>query len=373
MEMIVFGSPSRYYQGPGCLDRFGEIVGGLGKRAVIVADAFVLPMLRQRLENSADGASLALQLLPFAGDVTNEAISGLLAEIEAGPFGGEPDIVVALGGGKAIDTGKAVAHRLGRGVVTIPTAAANDAPTSKNYVIYDEHHVLVEVAHLPENPKAVIADTAIIAGAPKALLVAGIGDGITKFFEATQCYSVQGSNLFGQKPSLSALVLAEAGYRIIREQVSEALEACAAGNPNAAFEKLVEALFVMGGLGFESGGLSIAHAMTRGLSREPSAATAMHGHQVAYGLLVQLELEGRDTEFLTELRQFYASIGLADSLAALGVTNVDAETYRLIAEPTLAAPHAKNFSRSLNVSDLIDAMARVESGAATFHSRTGEK
>lgn len=371
--MIVFGSPSRYFQGPGCFDRLGDIVSGFGRSAVVIADAFVLPMLEERLRNSATQASVELQVLPFSGDVTNETIANLVAAVEGGVFKGRPDIVVAIGGGKAIDTGKAVCHRLGCGIVTVPTAAANDAPTSKNYVIYDEHHVLVEVAHLPENPKAVIADTEIIASAPKALLVAGIGDAITKAFEASQCYAVQGNNMFGQRPSLSALALAKAGYEVVREHAANGLVVTGTGKPNAAFEKLVEALFLMGGLGFESGGLSIAHAMTRGLSREPSAATAMHGHQVAYGLLVQLALERRDAEFLTDMRNFYATVGLADSLSALGVGSPGTDTYRLIAEPTLAAPHARNFTRSLTVSDLIDAMARVEAEAATFHSRTGEK
>jgi glycerol dehydrogenase len=54
----------------------------------------------------------------------------------------------------------------------------------------------------------------------------------------------------------------------------------------------------MSGLGFESGGLSIAHAMTRGLSKVPGSREAMHGQQVAYGLLLQLMLEGSGPAFL---------------------------------------------------------------------------
>ena len=50
-------------------------------------------------------------------------------------------------GQRVIDAGKAVAHALDIPVVTIPTAASNDAPTSKNYVIYDENHRLLRVGH----------------------------------------------------------------------------------------------------------------------------------------------------------------------------------------------------------------------------------
>jgi glycerol dehydrogenase len=370
--MIVFGSPSRYYQGPGCLDGIGEIVRAIGVRAVVVADAFVLPILDEQLRRSFSQARLEAQVLPFAGDVTHAAVTALVSEVDAGPFGKHADVVVAIGGGKAIDVGKALCHRLGCAVVTVPTAAANDAPTSKNYVVYDENHALVEVAHLPENPRAVLVDTNVIASAPRALLVAGIGDGITKAFEAAQCYAVQGRTMFGQEPSLSALALAEAGYRTIREHAVEGLAVAGTSQSTQAFERLVEALFVMGGLGFESGGLSIAHAMTRGLSRVAGSAKAMHGQQVAYGLLVQLTLEERDDVFMTDLRSFYRTVGLATSLAALGVGVIDDAVYRAIAGPTLAAPHAKNFTRELSEADLVDAMRRVDGGNTQSTIQAGD-
>ena len=72
------------------------------------------------------------------------------------------------------------------------------------------------------------------------------------------------------------------------------------GQPNAAFERVVEAALLMSGLGFESGGLSIAHAMTRGLSRVAGPREAVHGWQVAYGLLLQLVLEKRDAAFMSD-------------------------------------------------------------------------
>ena len=354
--MLVFGAPSRYYQGPGCLEKIGEIAASAGARFAVVADAFVLPMLRGTLERAFANAGLSAQILPFSGDVTESAIAGLVAEAQAE----NPDAVIAIGGGKAIDVGKALSHRLGRDIITVPTAAANDAPTSKNYVIYDENHALVEVAHLPASPRAVIVDSSIIAGAPKALLVAGIGDALTKAFEAAQCYAVEGRNMFGQQPSLSALVLARACYDMVRRHACAGLALAGSGQSSKAFEELLEAMFVMGGLGFESGGLSIAHAMTRGLSKVKGAAEAVHGHQVAYGLLVQLHLERRPQDYIADLLGFYADVGLPTTLRALGVQSPDDAIFRQIAGPTLAAPHAKNFERELSEQDLIDAIRGVE-------------
>lgn len=371
--MIVFGSPSRYYQGPGCLSQLGPIVSGFATRAIVVCDGPVLYMLDTDLRSTLDGAGLSFQILAFTGDVTPAAIAALEAEVARGPLAGGVEAVIAVGGGKTIDVGKALCHRLGCAVVTVPTAAANDAPTSKNYVIYDERHALLEVAHLPESPRAVVADTAIIAGAPRALLVAGIGDAITKAFEAAQCHAAGGRNMFGADSSLAALALAEAGYRTVRENATEGLALAGTGQSAPTFERLIEALFLMGGLGFESGGLSIAHAMTRGLSRVEGAASAMHGQQVAYGLLVQIVLEGRPRDFLADMRGFYAEVGLAATLRALGVAEPSDAVYAAIAGATLAAPHARNFTHTLSERDLVEAMRTLEGAGAGQSTYRGDK
>ena len=365
--MIIFGSPSRYYQGPDCLAQVGPVAAAIGTRVVVVADAFVLPMLRDRLEASFSQAGVSAQILPFSGNVTAASIDDLLAAVLSGPLAGKPDAVSAVGGGKAIDVGKALSHTLGCDIVTVPTAAANDAPTSKNYVIYDDNYVLVEVAHLPSNPRAVIVDTNVIASAPAALLTAGIGDAVTKAFEAAQCYNSGGRNMFGQQASLSGLALAEAGYRTLRQYAVAGLALAGTGRSNPEFEKLIESMFLMGGLGFESGGLSIAHAMTRGLSKVPEAAKAMHGHQVAYGLLVQLVLEERSDAFMADIKGFYRQVGLPVTLAELGVTDPTNGMFEAIAGPTLAAPHAKNFQRTLTEHDLAGAMRQLEAAVTPRH------
>ncbi len=136
------------------------------------------------------------------------------------------------------------------------------------------------------------------------------------------------------------------------------------GTPNEALERVVEAALLMSGLGFESGGLSIAHAMTRGLSKVPGPREAMHGQQVAYGLLLQLMLEGRDTAFMVDLMDFYDVVGLPKSLADLSVTDTDDGTLGKIAEPSLAAPLARNFERQLSLNEMVAGMKALEALAA---------
>ncbi|NYH11863.1 glycerol dehydrogenase [Pseudomonas moraviensis] len=357
---LVFGSPGRYVQGTEVLAQAGAYLAHCGRSAVVVIDSYVLGLIRQRLDDSCAHAQVELHYITYDGEITADGIAGLRAAAANIEF----EMILAVGGGKCIDAGKALAHSSGRALITMPTVASNDAPTSKNYVIYDDHHQLSEVGHLLVSPRYVLVDTSLIAQAPRPFLLAGIADALTKKFEAEQCYKAAGVNMFGARPALSGLVLARECYEVIRRYAEPALALAGTGEVTVAFDHLIEAVLLMSGLGFESGGLSIAHAMTRGLSKIPGAQQQVHGKQVAYGLLVQLVLEDRDAELMGDMLSFYQRIGLPRNLTELGVPEVDDALLRQVAEPTLKAPHAKNFvtdsGAALTCDELIAAMRALE-------------
>ena len=118
--------------------------------------------------------------------------------------------------------------------------------------------------------------------------------------------------MYGGKPPLAAL-LAEGCLRILLEDGAQAL--AAAGTSHAAFERAVEAMILLSGLGFESGGLSIAHALTRGLPRIAGLATSAHGLRGA-GPLGAVGLEARDDGMLAELTRWYAQVGCPSACAS---------------------------------------------------------
>lgn len=356
--MIVFGSPRRYVQGAGAIDSIGEEVARLGRTAAIVVDAQVAALIGGRVADACAASGVTLTTIPFGGEITFAEIDRM--ERECGDL--RPDVLIAAGGGKALDAGKLLGRRLGARIVTVPTIASNDAPTSHIIVVYDAAHRIAAIERLPSNPDLVLVDTAIIARAPAILLSAGIGDAVVKRFEVAQCVGNGGLNMFGGTPPVAARVLAEACYTTLREHAEGGLAAAARGVPDLALERTVESCVLLSGLAFESGGLSICHAMTRGLSAVPGPATALHGLQVAYALMVQLTLEGREATFIEDMHDFFARTNLPASLATLGFRGGEAEL-RTIAELTVQAPHTKNFPRALTAEDLVAAMRTVEETA----------
>lgn len=356
MRPMIFGSPGRYIQGEGILENIGAYLVGYASRVMFVSDTFVREMVKPVVDSSCRMQNIHSTWIEFDGELTADAIDKLKMAAHPADY----HVVVAIGGGKTLDAGKALAHASNCPFVAVPTVASNDSPTSKNYVIYDENHHLAEVRNMPRSAVLVIADTALLAKAPRQFLIAGIGDALSKYFEAEQCMHSNGVNLFGGRASYSGYVLAKECYATIREHAEQALAELQHDAVFPSFDRLIEAVILMSGLGFESGGLSVAHSMTRGLSRVPGAATAPHGLAVAYGLLVQLHLEKRSDVFMRDVLSFYERIGLPRSLGELGAISPDHATRLTIADYTLTAPHMSNFERTLQAEDLVIAMKAVD-------------
>jgi glycerol dehydrogenase len=242
-------------------------------------------------------------------------------------------VVVGAGGGKVLDTARARAADLDLPVVSCPTIASGDAPCSDLSVVYTEEGVFQKYRFYRKNPDLVLVDTQVIAQGPPRLLVAGMGDALATWFEARTCVAGHVQNMRGGASTRSALALAELCYRTLLEDGAEALRAVQAQVVTPALERLVEANTLLSGLGFESSGLAAAHAVHNGLTAAPATHAYFHGEKVAYGLLVQLVLEGQPRSVLDQVLQFATEVGLPVTLAEVGLHEMPPELLRRAPAP----------------------------------------
>ncbi|CAN5409051.1 glycerol dehydrogenase [soil metagenome] len=353
MTIRAFGGPHRYVQGPGALSELVTLVPLYGRRPFFVADVAVISSLREQLAVLLKPIVDSLEIAEFSGECSASQIDMMAAKAGAANC----DVIIAIGGGKSIDTAKGVRILRGGAIIVVPTVASNDAPTSRLVIVYTDDHVLKEVRLMPTNPDAVVVDTSIIARAPRRFFVAGIGDALSKKFEAEQCFNSGGMNFYKARPAGLAVSIADQCYQVIRREAVASLAAVDRKEPDAAFENVVEATILLSGLGFESGGLSIAHSLTRGFSAIPSLNSSLHGEQVAFGLLTQLCLEQRPESFLTDMVAFYQAIGLPTNLKDLGFSGDVQDGIRIIAERSIAeAPYLKQFVGPVTLQNLMTAL-----------------
>ncbi|MFP5259308.1 MAG: glycerol dehydrogenase [Acidobacteriota bacterium] len=319
--------PGRYIQGSGALSRLGNELARLGKRHLCIGSPHPLEHLLPPVLPDLEQAG-AVRVERFGRECTDQEIERLLAV--AREFAAET--VTAVGGGKTLDTAKAVAARAGLPVAVVPTIASTDAPCSSVCIIYSPAGVFERVDLLPRNPDLVLVDTEIMAKAPARFLAAGMGDALATWFEADSCRISRGANIAGDVGSMTAHALARLCYETVRDWGLSALTACEAGVVTPALERVVEANTLLSGLGFESGGLGAAHSVHNGLTALAGVRGRYHGEKVAFGVLASLYLTDKPLAVIDEVYALCAALGLPTTLADLGLGGVSAEELLRVAE-----------------------------------------
>jgi glycerol dehydrogenase len=321
--LSVFTSPSRYTQGRNATAALGGEMTALGLEGpvLIIAGKTVIGLLSATWQRSLDEAGLKHAVHRFGGECS-------LTEIERAKTAARElpaRTIVGAGGGKVLDTARAVAADLGLPVVNCPTVASSDAPCSALSVIYTEEGVFQEYRFYRKNPDLVLVDTAVIAQAPARLLVAGMGDALATWFEARTCVEGRVKNMRGGGSTRSAAALAELCYKTLLEDGAAALQAVETRVVTPALERLVEANTLLSGLGFESSGLAAAHAVHNGLTAAPGTHHFLHGEKVAFGLLVQLVLEGSPRATVEQVLGFSSEVGLPITLGEIGLAELSSD------------------------------------------------
>ncbi|ELY2621647.1 glycerol dehydrogenase [Cronobacter malonaticus] len=331
MDRII-QSPGKYIQGAGVLSRIGDYLKPLAERWLVVGDKFVLGFAEETLRQSFKQAKLSVEIAPFGGECSQNEIDRLRKLADSARC----TAVLGIGGGKTLDTAKALAHFMAVPVAIAPTIASTDAPCSALSVIYTDSGEFDRYLMLPHNPNIVIVDTQVVAGAPARLLASGIGDALATWFEARACSRSGATTMAGGKCTQAALALAELCYNTLLEQGEKAMLAAEQHVVTPALERIIEANTYLSGVGFESGGLAAAHAIHNGLTAIPDAHHYYHGEKVAFGTLTQLVLENAPSEEIETVAALCHSVGLPITLAQLDIKEDVQTKMRLVAQAACA-------------------------------------
>jgi glycerol dehydrogenase len=343
--------------------RLGEAMKkmGLGGPALILASRSPARLLTDTWREALGDSGIAHEVHQFGGECS-------LPEIAKGKEAAQnarAKVIIGAGGGKVLDTARAVAAELDLPVVNCPTIASSDAPCSALSVVYTPEGEFLKYLFYRRNPELVLVDSAVIARSPLRFLVSGMGDAVATWFEAKTVVEARKSNQVGGATTISAAALAELCYRTLLNDGHAACRAVKTGTVTPALERIIEANTLLSGVGFESGGLAVAHSVHNGLTTASPTHSFLHGEKVAFGVIVQLVLEGRSSAVLDEVLEFSNTVGLPTTLSDIGLSELSRDQLDSIARRTVApgeTAHNEPFEVSEDmVADAIlaaDAMGR---------------
>lgn len=310
-------APAKVIRGTQVLAAAVDDIARLGKRPLIIGGQ-TLTAIEGFLKPVLNAKALQCSCACYTPDCSEASLQTLRTEAQKHSC----DVIIGYGGGKALDTAKLIAYQLDVPVVTVPTSAATCAGwTALSNVYSDEGAFLYDVG-LARCPDLLILDYDLVQTAPTRTLVAGIGDALAKWYEA----SVSSGH-----SEQTMIIAAVQQARVLRDILfQKSLQAI--NEPGGdAWREVVDASVLMagviGGLGGAQCRTVAAHAVHNGLTHI-CGRHSIHGEKVAFGILVQLRLEEmvQGNQLASSARQqllkFYAEIGLPRNLNDLGLGDV---------------------------------------------------
>jgi glycerol dehydrogenase-like iron-containing ADH family enzyme len=324
-------APAKVIRGSGVLQAAAAEIASLGSRPLIVAGDSTLAISRKNLQPVLE----TQQFHPVQASYSPDCCEASLKSLQKKAKEHKADVIIGVGGGKALDTAKLLAQQLQLPVVTIPTSGATCAAWSALSNVYSEDGAFLYDVGLSRCPDLLILDYDLIQTAPQRTLVAGIGDAIAKWYEA----SVSSGHL-QDTLIIAAVQQARVLRDILLQKSADALKEPGSEVWREVVDATVLLAGVVGGLGGAQCRTVAAHAVHNGLTHI-SGHGSIHGEKVAFGILVQLRLEEmlQGNQLAASARQqllkFYTEIGLPQKLSDLGLGNITLGELQTAAEIAL--------------------------------------
>lgn len=317
----AYDAPVRYIQGCGEIRNLFEYGSRYGKKFLIIIDAGIEEIALKLLTSIERRYGCEYETAVSSAETCMEEVERLKIICTDNSC----DAVIGIGGGKVIDTAKLVSDEAGVPRIIVPTIASNDAPFANWAAVYTSSGVHITGRATARATELVLVDSKVIADAPARLFSAGIGDAIATWYESEAVRLSSSPNCVGRGylSTITSDAVCRACRDVLLSEGKNALDMVKQHKVNKSVEDVIEANVLMSGLGFINGGLAGAHGLHSGFSEIKGSGKYLHGEKVAFGLLCQMMLEGKDLNEIKEMAGFLISVDLPVTLEQIGIEPTD--------------------------------------------------
>lgn len=336
--MLAIHTPQTWFHHAGIRHDAGKYISPLTQHILIITSAQAWARVNPALESSLRASGIKWQTEIMTGYCTDARVAHYAKR--ARKLGAT--FIVGVGGGRVLDTAKAVADVIDGGEsITLPTVASTCAAWSPLAVFYTEEGGQIRSQPLKTLPKRVLVDSEIIAQSDVRYLKAGIVDALAKWYEFRPYLQHTPHNLALQLKVHTARLAVD----VYEKHGAQAVLDNQAHTVTDALVNVIDANIALAGMANSIRGEiptpGVAHAIHNRLTYEPALRDWLHGERVGYSLLVQSFLENDsdtpDETLLALLRQYDAPLTLAP-LKEIRLAVIQAVA-RSITFPRAAAEH----------------------------------
>lgn len=239
-------APAQVIRGKGAIEDTAGAIASFGHRPLVVGGSSTLDLARTHLQPSLERQELDVCLTSYGTDCDEAG----LASMQAAAGEHQADFVIGIGGGKALDAAKLLAHRSQLPIVTIPTSAATCAAWTALSNVYSAQGAFLYDVGLAKCPDLLVLDYDLIQMASQRTFVAGIGDALAKWYEASVSSGHSDRTL---------IIAAVQQARVLRDLLLQKSVAALAEPGSAVWQEVVDASVLLAGAIGGLGGGAVPH------------------------------------------------------------------------------------------------------------------
>jgi len=260
-------APTTLLRGQGAWGEALPYITQLCQRPLLLGRSMATQPLRDQLSSDLEFLGLSVTASNLRFDCCEVDLHRLADEAQS------CDAILAAGGGKVLDAGKLLAHRLKLPCITVPLSAATCAGWTALANLYTPDGAFERDVVLDRCPDLLVFDHAFVRQAPPRTLASGIADALAKWYEASVSSADSRDGLVQQAVQMA---------RVLRDQLLIDSPVAIADSTSAAWERTIESCGLTAGVNGRGHGrtwwCSLPHRRSSCRAQRPDPTFCMPSH-----------------------------------------------------------------------------------------------